>query len=657
MIMTMLIYPAVAGEVKLLYGIYPDMREFRLPKPAEFRVLKAEELRVDTERIRGLRPFRPLPAPREAWVRIGEFYRHTPEGRDFWQTFLRTQVLPAVNDWNFPPGYLPMYQARWVKIDPVIDAYFFTGNPWIGKFIHDYTMHAMTLDQSFWMGQTLRDYRKHDGKMRYADLQTLPLARIFNALLTRCRELFTPGEIVRIEEQYREYVLESCNEDLLRRRKWQQPRNNWNAMLASALLLSAKYFDDAPKAEFALEELTGTFLDTIEEDGSYGEGFGYCNYATGALPLVYPYLTAAEREKLFRELPLAKLSRWYLYHDFLNKKQFYRVAFGDDNYFEPLSFSMLYVLAAAYNDPVAALLGASAGKSKPWWNLSVNMHLIGNGKEPAAAPPETLSLPLAAKFANGQAFIRSGWKKEDALFASYLVHPTKVRSHKRGESGNFMFGYNGIPLVMHSGNTNLYRRPIHQLSTSTAAANTVTIDGGEQLGAEKQNTRYTEFIDNDDMTLIRCDLRTAYPVPLKRMERTFAWLKKSGHLVVADRIEAETGEHEFKARLHLNDIFHNTELRREKDGVFLYRHPEAPLWIQTGGQTEVGKGYVVSERFPKWDEAKQQSEADQGNAWRITYGPASRSSKARLWAVLGKEKAVVKANAESLLVNGLQIPY
>ena len=93
--------------------------------------------------------------------------------------------------------------------------------------------------------------------------------------------------------------------------------------------------------------------------------------------------------------------------------------------------------------------------------------------------PDALNLPLTAQFASGELIARSGWKAGDTVFGCYFNVPTKVSAHKRRESGNFVFGYNGFPIVVHSGNTNLYRRPIHQLSIRTSAANTVTVDGAE----------------------------------------------------------------------------------------------------------------------------------------------------------------------------------
>ena len=647
------IFRLCAAE-KMLAGIYPDMREFKLTAPQNYKPLGMEDLRIEVERIRFLREIRPVPASREQLVKAAEFFRDTPDGRDSWRKHNAAHVLKYVNLWSLPKVHHPAYQVRWLRLEPIIETYFFTGNPVVGRFIRYYTLHAMTLDKWFWMGQVLRPYRKNSGKLRYADLHTLPFAQVLNALLSRCRELFTAEELKLIESKYREYVLESCHDDLLRRKK---NGNNWNAILNGALLLSAKYFGDVPKAQLAARRLKQYFSRQFESDGSYGEGVGYGMYALSVLPAVLPYLTQEERKEFFRGSPLKNLPEWVLYHDFRSPEKFYRTAFGDDNYFSIPSSGVMYVLALSCGNPVAAYLGSRTRWRKPWWNTSFNSFLIGGGRNPEIADPETLGLPLFRHFSNGEAFMRSGWKTEDAVFACWLGLSCRVNSHKRPESGSFMFGYNGIPIVMHAGNTNLYRRPIHRLSVRTSAANTVTIDGEDQIAGEQQNVLYLEFRENEDMMLIRCDLRAAYRQPMKKMVRTFAWLKSKKQLVVMDQLESAGGSHRYRAHLHLNNIFHNAVLNRKGADSFLYRHPRAALHIRISGEMELSKGFVVSERFSNWDETNQQKEADHGNALALSYGPSGRTVRATLFAVLGEKKAEVRETPGGLLVDGVLLPF
>ncbi len=645
------------SEEKLLLGIYPDMREFKLTPPAEFQTLSLKDLKIDVERIRRMNGLRPLPASRETLVRIAEFYRDDPNGNGSWRKHNSIHVLRYVNSWSLPPNVVPAYQLRWLGIEAILDTYFFTGNPLIGTFIHDYTMHAMTLGKWFWMGQQYRIWKKDVVKQRYADLHTFPFARVLNVILTRCRELFTPEEIRLIESRYREYVLDSCYDDLKRRQVWDRTPNNWTAILSGALLLSAKYFNDPPKAEFAFRCLNRYFQSSFEADGSYGEGVGYAKYAMSVIPYIYPYLTAEERAAFFRDSPLRNVAKWMLYHDVRNPEKFYRISFGDDNYFSRPPVGSMYVLALAYDDPVAAYLGSRSPWRKPWWNWDIHSFLVGEGKDPRIAVPEELNLPLTARFANGQTFIRAGWKEKDAVFCCYLNVRARVNSHKRPENGNFVFALGGVPLVMHSGNTNLYRRPIHQLSIRTSAANTVTVDGTDQLPPMKQKSACREFRENEDMVLIRMDLRGAYSQPLKHMIRTFAWIKKTKQLVVLDQAEAAQGTFEFRARLHLNNIFRDAVLEKKGENSFLYRHPKAVLHIRTSGNNELSKGYVVSERVSNWDEVRQQKEADAGNAHVLAYGSKGKVRSAVFFAVLGERPAVVNVTGEGLVVDGIRIPY
>lgn len=654
LLLTLLTSGLCAGE-KLLLGIYPDMRTFKLERPVGFQPLKMSDLKVNPDRIRALGELRAVPYTTDQLVQAANFFRDDPAGRDTWRRQNAAHVLKYVNSWSLPPANLPAYQLRWLGLERIAETWLFTGNPQIGKFVHDYAVHGMTLDRWFWMGQTYRNWLKDDVKKRYADLNTLPFARILNLLLVRCRDLFSAEEIARMEAKYREFVLESAYEDLQRRRKWQP--NNWTAILSGALLLSAKYFNDTEKAAFAVETLTDYFQSSFEPDGSYGEGVGYAGYAMSVLPDVLPYLTAAERETLFRTSPLHLVTRWMVYHDFCNPEKYARIAFCDDNSFALPPVAVMYVLALESGDSAAAYLGSRTKWRAPWWNWNAASYLLGGGKDPEVKSPDALNLPLTAQFASGELIARSGWKAGDTVFGCYFNVPTKVSAHKRRESGNFVFGYNGFPIVVHSGNTNLYRRPIHQLSIRTSAANTVTVDGADQLPVKQQNCATLEFRDEPEMLLLRKDMRSAYSQPMKTMIRTFAWLKKQNRLVVMDQMSAEKGTFEFRAHLHLNNMRHDASLKKLTEKSFHYVHPKAELRIQTNASCTVSSGYTVSDIGSIWNEKLQQAEADRGNTFVLSYGPAGKCVSAAFFAVLGKTAASVKESPEGVTVDGVLIPW
>lgn len=654
LLLTLLTSGLCAGE-KLLLGIYPDMRTFKLERPVGFQPLKMSDLKVNPDRIRALGELRTVPYTTDQLVQAANFFRDDPAGRDTWRRQNAAHVLKYVNSWSLPPANLPAYQLRWLGLERIAETWLFTGNPQIGKFVHDYAVHGMTLDRWFWMGQTYRNWLKDDVKKRYADLNTLPFARILNLLLVRCRDLFSAEEIARMEAKYREFVLESAYEDLQRRRKWQP--NNWTAVLSGALLLSAKYFNDTEKAAFAVETLTGYFQSSFEPDGSYGEGVGYAGYAMSVLPDVLPYLTAAERETLFRTSPLHLVTRWMVYHDFCNPEKYARIAFCDDNSFALPPVAVMYVLALESGDSAAAYLGSRTKWRAPWWNWNAASYLLGGGKDPEVKSPDALNLPLTAQFASGELIARSGWKAGDTVFGCYFNVPTKVSTHKRRESGNFVFGYNGFPIVVHSGNTNLYRRPIHQLSIRTSAANTVTVNGTDQLPVKQQNCATLEFRDEPEMLLLRKDMRSAYSQPMKTMIRTFAWLKKQNRLVVMDQMSSEKGTFEFRAHLHLNNMRHDASLKKLTEKSFHYVHPKAELRIQTNAPCTVSSGYTVSDIGSIWNEKLQQAEADKGNTFVLSYGPAGKCVSAAFFAVLGKTAASVKESPEGVTVDGVLIPW
>ena len=159
------------------------------------------------------------------------------------------------------------------------------------------------------------------------------------------------------------------------------------------------------------------------------------------------------------------------------------------------------------------------------------------------------------------------------------------------------------------------------------------------------------------MLLLRKDMRSAYSQPMKTMIRTFAWLKKQNRLVVMDQMSSEKGTFEFRAHLHLNNMRHDASLKKLTEKSFHYVHPKAELRIQTNAPCTVSSGYTVSDIGSIWNEKLQQAEADKGNTFVLSYGPAGKCVSAAFFAVLGKTAASVKESPEGVTVDGVLIPW
>ena len=112
LLLTLLTSGLCAGE-KLLLGIYPDMRTFKLEPPAGFQPLKMNDLKVNPERIRALGELRAVPYTTEQLVQAANFFRDVPAGRETWRRQNTAHVLKYVNSWSLPPANLPAYQLRW----------------------------------------------------------------------------------------------------------------------------------------------------------------------------------------------------------------------------------------------------------------------------------------------------------------------------------------------------------------------------------------------------------------------------------------------------------------------------------------------------------------------------------------------------------------
>ena len=120
LLLTLLTSGLCAGE-KLLLGIYPDMRTFKLERPVGFQPLKMSDLKVNPDRIRALGELRAVPYTTDQLVQAANFFRDDPAGRDTWRRQNAAHVLKYVNAWSLPPANLPAYQLRWLGLERIAE--------------------------------------------------------------------------------------------------------------------------------------------------------------------------------------------------------------------------------------------------------------------------------------------------------------------------------------------------------------------------------------------------------------------------------------------------------------------------------------------------------------------------------------------------------
>lgn len=589
---------------------YPDMRAFRLQKPDGFAPLRLSDWEPDLNQMKKKKGVRDI---------FGSPEQVFQEAKGM--VAAKSRLLNYVNEWSpGKPNFMHYGQTFCDTMNIAARIYFLSGEPRLGRYIHDYTLHAAALPDWFWYGESTLKPLYAKG-VKTASLITAHLAQTMALVLSLAPDLFSPEEKRQLEDVFRR----NCHESSIRFiRRLKGNASNWNAVIAGGLLVSSKYFYDAPSLEMALTELENYASRGLEPDGSYGEGLGYFYYGYSQLSCAYDRMTQAERERVFLKSPLRKSPEWIVYHYYNNmpdpgQRSNYKAVFQDANYFTSMPGGLRKIFVSFYNDPIIRL-----------------------GLETLRGPaPDVLkALPTVRGFLNGTCFIRSSWEPDAAVLAAHLNIPVKANGHHRPENGNFSFAVNGLPIVMHAGNTNLYRRPIHlNYAARTASANTVAIDGTDQRlpPSGQSRNRILAVRKGRYADLIAFELTDAFFQKLQSAHRCFLLLKPSRTLVVLDLISGMDKPCKIETNLNFNNIQHNASMTPDGKS-WLYVHPKQSMRIFHGGniplKTECSKAYIVSGRYSNWDEAAQTKEAQRGNGFRLTCRTEGTVQNAFLYTVL-----------------------
>lgn len=612
---------------------YPDMRTFRLPKPDVFVPLQLSDWEPDLNQMKNKKGVRDI---------FGTPEQVFQEAKGM--TAAKSRLLNYVNEWSpGKPNAMHYGQTFCDTINIAARIYFLSNEPRLGRYIHDYTLHAATLPDWFWYGESTLKPLYAKG-VKTASLITAQLAQTMALVLSLAPDLFSCDEKKLLEDVFHRNCHESSIRFLQRNKGY---ASNWNAVIASGLLVSSKYFYDAPSLDMALIELKNYASHSLESDGSYGEGLGYFYYAYSQLSRAYDRMTQTERERVFLNSPLRRSPEWIVYHYYNNmpdpgQRFNYKAVFQDANYFTFMPGGLRKIFVSFYKDPIIRL-----------------------GLETLRGPaPDVLkALPTVRGFLNGTCFIRSSWEPDAAVLAAHLNIPVKANGHHRPENGNFSFAVNGLPIVMHAGNTNLYRRPIHlNYAARTSSANTVAIDGTDQRlpPSGQSRNRILAVQKGQYADLIAFEMADAFSQKLQSAHRYFLLLRPSRTLVVLDLIAGVAKPCKIETNLNFNNIDHKASMSQNGKS-WLYVHPKQSMQIFHGGniplKTECSKAYIVSGRYSNWNEAAQTKEAQRGNGFRLTCRTEGTVQNAFLYTVLSctlKEPEPQLTN-EGLVVEDLKI--
>ncbi|MBR0459455.1 MAG: heparinase II/III family protein [Victivallales bacterium] len=611
---------------------YPDMRKFALPAPEGVRPVKAEELRLDRIRAMSVPGFRDVFGNRETVFAESEKLLAMP-------STVETE-LDYLNRWVPGKPHHNGYAFTFSHFGRTAHLYFATGHPLLGRYLHDYVLHAATLPEWFYVGDKVKEESWQKNKI--ASLSATGVTRAFIKTLCFAGELFTATERAFIEEAVRK----NCYELSLR---WMQQRgmrnSNWVTVIGNALLMTGRYFGDEEAVKLTMDCLRNYVQIAVEEDGSYGESFHYFCYGFGSLVPSWEMMSDAERERTFAGARLSRSSRWCASHilfrpAYPDQTFFHNLSFGDSNVNEPFPRELAHLLEQQYGD-------------------KLSRYLACNEVPPAALLAE---IPLAQAFDTGEVFLRSSWQPDATVVAALAHHEVQSHWHRRPESGNFLVGVDGFPLVVPHGNTNEYKRPLYKLARQTSSANTLLLDGQNQKHHLQQNCKTILARENSLAAVSVQALEEAYVPKFQSIRRHIFLLKPSRTVVVFDTLRGGEAPVSIVANIHFNDIRHDASL--VQDGLrFHYERPNhisANLFVGACDEEATAssaKSFVVSELYNNRDEESQLREKEKGNAFRVTYGLLKPATQARLYAVLQTSQGsrVPVWNQDSLLVDGISI--
>jgi hypothetical protein len=585
-------------------GKFPIYSDQRIARPEGLPEARVEDFKIALERVDGL-PAGHLYGDRAALLKLGRFYRDDPAGQAAWMS-LAESAVKTLNRWDFSrKGF---GSDRYIYNVPALDGwglvYLFTGHPELGRFITDHLRQVAELPLDFWVHAELRGLNP---ERPLGMLETGGLCVAFASALSSIGPRLGAGERLAFERALREKGLTPCLNWL--DKPW---KNNFTAVIGTGAYAAARYLGDAAAAEKALSALAGFVGALIEADGSYGEGSGYFSYPISSLQPALLCMDAATRARVFDASGLRGAARWQVYPYFYQvdengKLESALAHFGDNGSSLLPSASVLAALISLYQDPQAAWL---LERFERPLSLKDRLLLLSAPREtPKAVSPEEAGLPLMRAFSNGDCFIKSSWKTNGITLALRSGGASRVEySHQRAEKNSFVLGAFGEYLVVSPGSAS-YRSPLHYTwDAATRSANTVTVDGKNQLfpgkgtsawikvdvksfwvegrpTAEVVQMKTGEFAD-----LLVSEAKLSYHVPLRHARRAVLFVREPGYFVIVDHLAAEEGDRRFDWRLHLNQ--RDGKARLEEIGAAAWRltRPRATLDIHLWADLPISTG-------------------------------------------------------------------
>lgn len=463
--------------------------------------------------------------------------------------------------------------------------YALDGDATVGAWLRDAVLSIVHRPVADWVGPFFRD---HDTQPPVGNLETAHLSMAVAAAYDLAADVFSAGEIGKIEQCLREVALPLC----LRWLDRAPSINNWRCVLGYGLAAAAAALKDDSAVQRALREYQ-TCVQIFQDDGSYGESLQYAGYAAAALMLSYE--TLVRYNPAFRSrispAPYGRTVHWmaqaFLYRKPLtgwDQAPLARSANFNDSaaVFRPSGDLLLHIacrlkdempveagLARWLFDTVYAPDASRAPSDRMTFGFANHFGFLTLpllSQTPAALPREEVE-PLLARFSSGDAFARDAWDGRTILAARTASDPLAAPGHLHGDINSFILVHNRERMLVDPGHS-CYRNLIRELDIASQSHNTCTFsveaDGAnrrpEDMLVNRSLQQRTEFkrafsaqgpgplverggkfllaAEKDDVRAIASDAAGLYGAPLRSFERF--WLLIGAHILfVVDHIEAD----------------------------------------------------------------------------------------------------------------------
>lgn len=520
--------------------------------------------------------------------RVARYYAETPEGqREFRSAVGRVREFIRLRD--FPPHRNYREYIFSVNMQDPGLVYFLTGNPELGRIIHDLALKLADMPPDFWLHASRFPQFAEHGR---ASLQTGGMLKRLVPGLDLAHDVFTPAERARLEAALREKgilpgfgyleLVESKNYII-----------NWAAVIAGGVYLAARFNGDEAAAAKAAGHLRHFIDHGFEEDGSYGEGPQYYFYPVTEMLAAAAAMPGELRRELFRSGIMARSTEYPIYSQVFSRLngQTIRIQFRDGQQFVSIS-SLLYAIASLTGSPVMTAWGKMFGV--PVRGGVLHNHLLLQANPPPEGGLDRL--PLFRVFDNGEAYIRDGWEPDGLVFAMLSGGGNRTRySHDRPNRNGVALAAYGEYLLVNPGHSSYRGKTYAEWDWATRGSNCITIDGRNQkfprkIGSASEPGRpvaeYVAAQDGKRCSFLVSEARRCYMPKLKTALRAVVYVKDPGYFVIFDRI-AGLRPHRFDAYWHFNNLDGGARLESLGNSRWRLTRPAAGLSLWVGSDRPV----------------------------------------------------------------------